>query len=190
MVHQLTGAFFTMGLVQLSLDIQEAGVKHLHIQDRSFYDFKDFPKGTLQIKPPGFDWVDLHECLYFNKYYTTKQLGLQCDECQDELLNLPDGVWKVNWMLGEELSTAVEYYHLRNSLQVACYNRIVSYILSLAPRMTRRDLDERLSRLLTIKQYIDSARWMVEENGDITRGLALYKESEEMLKPYKNECGC
>ena len=179
-----------MGKVQLSLDVPQSSPTTLHIQDSSFYDFNDFGKGTLQLKPPGFGWVDMHELPFFNIYYTTKHLGLQCGDCDDALLNLPDGVWKINWMLGTELSTAVEYLHLRNAIQVSCYNRVVGNLFKQKCALSRKDFDERALELLRVKQHIDAAKWRVEEAGCSEEGMELYNEAERMLAPYKKECGC
>lgn len=179
-----------MSRIQLAIEIPNTKfLDRIRIKDASFYDFQDVCKGTLQIKPPGFGWKEFHEDAFFDKYYTTKNLGMQCSNCDDELMSLPDGIWKVNYMLNDNHKTTVEYYHLRNSQQTHCFNKIRDYIFSLECTLSRKDFNERARNLLIINQRMDAAKWRVEEQGE-EDGMLIYNEVNNMLDEYKNECGC
>ena len=179
-----------MGKIQLAIEVPDTMfLDRIRIKDASFYNFQDVCKGTLQIKPPGFDWIEFHEDPFFDKYYTTKNLGMQCTSCDDALLSLPDGIWKINFMLSDNIKTAVEYYHLRNAIQMNCFKRIRDYLMTLECVLTRKDFNERARELLIINQRIDAAKWRVEECGQ-EDGMAIYNEVNQMLEKYKHECNC
>jgi hypothetical protein len=92
-------------------------------------------------------------------------------------------------MLGENLNTVVEYYHLRNAQQKECFNKIRDYIFTLECVLTRKDFNERCRELLLINQRMDAAKWRVEECGQ-EDGMLIYNEVNQMLEKYKHECQC
>lgn len=181
-----------MGKINLSLEVPDvSSCEKLRIKDSSFYDFKcDLEKGTLQIRPPGFDWVEFHEHPFFDNFYNSKSLKIQKGDCNEDLMSLPDGVWTINWMMGEDIKTVIQYYHLRNCRQMSCYKKVVCNLFEAECKLTRAEFEKQSADLMSIYQRILAAKWMVEEKGEKEEGMQLYNEAERMLNYYRHECGC
>lgn len=161
--------------------------KSLRIEDNSVYD-EDLKVECpiLEIKPPG---MLGYIAFYFpNKNwkartYNCSTLKLCCTKQPCKLTELPDGIYDIKYSINPNLTTIIEFSHMRVCRIMSNYIKLMGLYFSNRYLYTVKQNNEISEELLAIKDTIDSSVYSVEELLDNTLGLDLY---EEALKRIKN----
>lgn len=175
---------------QLILDFPDTGdVRTLRINDASFYN-PDIPVecGTLEITTPGFiEPVIFNVEQGFSVVLNASNLKLAKVKVYTQLQAIPDGIYKVRYSIKPNVNAWVEYDHMRNNtLLKQYYTELCS--IKLQPSPASKQVKDRLKRLREIKSYIDVSKIEVDECGNRSRGIELYKYAQELLKVNCQNC--
>ena len=173
---------------QLGLQVIETGdPKTLRIVDTSVYsEGIDVSCEQLHITPPGFTYPAGFEVdKGFNSLFNSHNLGLT--NPNNDITNLPEGVYILRYSINPNERLWVEYYYLRNTAQVLRYNKLLC-ALSLQPCDTiDKDLEMNLKAVYTAKIYIDAAKAMVEYCNAPKKGIELYEYADKLLKKLESK---
>ena len=106
------------------------------------------------------------------------------------LLELPDGIYEFKQSTKPNIQTVKQYYHLRitqlrRRLQIE-YLRLIENKCNLS----NIDYATDKNKLRDIDEFINAAKWMVEECNDKIRGKELYEYTQKLLEEYTNGCKC
>lgn len=166
--------------------------KTLGIVDTSWYNpdiVVETP--TIEILPPGYT---IAASPFFMikalNVYNSNGLGITKASCEEELIDLPDGLWKVKYSICPNQELFIERFFLKTDkiqckYEQAFLNLDLSYPSTEVEQQKRKKLDE-------IEFYIKGAiAASNKQNAKLSSDL--YKKADKMLNDYiKNEglCGC
>ena len=144
--------------------------------------------GRFDITLPGFAtpiFIENVEPASANNVDAT-QLGLvQLGDTSPVIL--PDGVYHIKYSVSPNDKVYVEYYHLRNTLQVNEYYRILCQI-RLEPCEPSAEMEANLHKLRLIKLYIDAAKAQVESCHAVKQGMEMYEYASKLLRNFYQTC--
>lgn len=136
------------------------------------------------------NWVSFYVAKDFSLALNSSNLRYKKASENVELIALPDGIYEIKQSIKPNLFTVSHYYHLRTT---AIENRLKREMKKLRSNECKLDRDEYIANrdaLRDIDEYIIAAKWSVEECGDKTEGIELYKFADKLLEGYSNECKC
>lgn len=118
--------------------------------------------------------------------------NLRYNKVVDEtgLTPLPDGIYEFKQSVKPNSYTVVRYYHLRTTQFLHSLQNERTKLRSEQCSISREEFISNRDKLRDIEEYIEAAKYMVEERGDKKRGLELYTFAKKLLEQYSNECGC
>lgn len=141
---------------------------------------------TLQVTPPGFNYsIELDFVPGESKVITACDLNLQTQNCEEELREIPDGIYIIKYSVSPNEVVYVEYNYLRITKALRRYNKILCD-LDLAACEPSRKIKEKLSKLHQIKSFLDAAKAKVEYCHEPNKGIELYNYALKLLS--KLEC--
>lgn len=141
---------------------------------------------TLHIAPPGFNHsIELDFEPGESKVVTACDLTLQTNNCEEELLDIPDGIYIIKYSVSPNDQVYVEYNHLRITKALNRYSKILCE-LDLAACEPTKQVKDKLAKLHDIKSYLDAAKAKVEYCHEPNKGLELYNYALKLLN--KLEC--
>jgi hypothetical protein len=179
---------------KLSLQFYEDYNTHsLTVIDRSIYN-QDITASCerLLITLPGFthpitiDNVDKN----FNRALTAQDFKLvNYHTCNCDMMDLPDGLYIVNYSICPNDLVYVEYNYLR---QTKVYKKYFSKLcsLQLLGCEGNNKTAEIIKKLKNIEMYLQAAKAYVEECGAPQRGLELQEYAIKLLDKINTDCGC
>lgn len=180
----------------LSLDISKTTrVQTLRVSDASTFFSADAPENFLLeiISPLSDKWITYNVIAGFNlilNAYSLKLAVLQPGGKPKTTLPLPDGIYTFRMSVKPNMSTLVEYDHLRTRILDEAYNSSLCKLYSEQCSINSREFEKRRATLLSIKMDIMAAISYVEDCHDKKKGLALYEKASKDLKKFKDECQC
>jgi hypothetical protein len=135
------------------------------------------PCGNLQITPPGFISPTILNIDYsnFRLVLNSCTMGLSSSTaCADSCPTLPDGLYNIRYSISPNDKVYVEYKLLRI---VQAMNRYYSMLckIGLSPCLPGREQQYELQSLFSIKQMIQAAKSMVENEHQFTDGVNMYR---------------
>lgn len=167
------------------LEIQEipASCKVLKLIDASSYNPQiPVSNGVLEVTPPGFNCpVDFTVSKDFSITLNSSTLQIAPAITQEDLIDLPDGVYAYKYSIQPNDQLFVEYKALRNCQLLQKYYYEVCTLFSEREKITRKEWDERRRRLVWIKELLDASKWKVEECGEVEAGIEMYNEAQRQL---------
>jgi hypothetical protein len=179
---------------KLSFDIIDThDFKTLGIVDTSWYNPDisiDTP--TIEIIPPGY--THSVSPFFMEKalnVYNSNGLGITKASCEEDLLDLPDGLWKVKYSICPNDKLFIERFFLKTD-KIQC--RYTQAFLNLDLSNLDETSQKRKKNFLEdIELYITGAI-AASNNQNAKLASDLYKKADYMLDKYLSdnnlECGC
>jgi hypothetical protein len=178
----------------LNIDIKKSfDCRTIVIEDISLYDdINKIDNIILEVKPPGtscFVSFELYKN-WKNKVLNCSLLKICCEDCPSSFSALPDGVYDLKYSINPNLKTIVEFSHLRTCQLEKRFMQVLCNFYSNRCEYSKIEQEEKIEELFEIFFNIESAKWMVEECGNIEKGLDLYNDVNNQLDKYEKRCGC
>lgn len=182
---------YTSMISKLALEIYEdRNCKTFTVKDISNYNLDiDVQCSQLLITPPGFGEVfsfdvsvGFHES--FSSFDFKKGFKSECDQ---ELLDLQDGIYQVRYQICPINKVNVEYNHLRQCKALNMYYENLC-ALELETCELSSIQKEKLKELKEIKSYLDAAKAYVEYCNSPKKGIELHNYAVDKLKKLNNKC--
>lgn len=174
---------------RLNFDITDThDPKTLGIVDTSWYNPDIIVESPMiEILPPGF--VTAASPFFMPRalnVYNSNGVGLTRASCEGELIDLPDGLWKVRYSICPNDKLYVEKFFLKTD-KIVC--RYTQAFLSLDLRNDNYSKHKR-DALDEIEFYIQGAI-AAANNQDAKLASDLYKKADRLLEVYgQSECLC
>lgn len=162
--------------------------KTLGILDTSWYNPDiTIETPTIQIQAPGYSYAS--SPFFMTKalnVYNSNGLGITKATCQEELVDLPDGLWKVKYSICPNDKLFIEKFFLKTD-KIQC--RYTQAFLSLDLNLPGSSESEKLkrSRLSDIEFYINGAV-SAANNQNAKLASDLYKKANKLLDQF-GDCG-
>lgn len=175
---------------RLNFDITDThDFKTLGIVDTSWYNPDiTVETPTIEILPPGYV---LSASPYFMpralNVYNSNGLGITKASCEEELVDLPDGLWKIKYSICPNSELFIEKFFLRTDrIQCRYTQAFLSFDLDTCDNpidlKKKRDLDE-------IEFYITGAI-AAANNQNAKEASDLYKKADRLLDRFQSYCSC
>jgi hypothetical protein len=144
---------------------------------------------TLNVTVPGFTYsVQLTYVPGSNVILTACDLQIQLENCEQQFLNLPDGVYVIKYSVSPNEVVYVEYNHLRITQALVRYNEVMCD-LDISDCKPTCEQELKLKQLRLIRQYLDAAIAKVETCHEPQKGMTLYNYAIKMLDTV-HSCKC
>lgn len=176
-----------MNIGQLNLDIRVedcTSCKNLVIRDDSYYlDTPESPR--LQITLPGYTSSMSFE---FNNsqinIYNSYSLGVSSSADTDTLIDLPDGLYTLVYMICpyDQLYTTV--YHIRQCQAWCDFDTYLKYLFD-----SCLDLDDKLKTKLEHVEWLLKGATAFADDCDTEKALKLHRKALELLTDIKCQLG-
>lgn len=145
----------------------------------------------IEILPPGYKIAAspffMHGAL---NVYNSHGVGITKASCGDELIDLPDGLWKIKYSICPNDLLYVERFFLKTD-KILC--KLENAFLSLDLNSCDRDVDnDKLEKLEEIEFFIKGAI-AASNRQDAKLASDLYKKADNLLSEFlknKGECPC
>lgn len=178
---------------ELSIDISPTlNGKIIRIFDTSkFCKHEDIENYLIEVLPVGrTQWVTFHVQRGFSIALNSSNLQYRKVGEEAALIPLPDGIYEIKQSYKPNLYTVNHYYHLRVVEIQRKLNKERMKLMDGQCSISRDDYIKNRDDLREIEEYIQAAKWKVEECLEKKEGLELYKHAEKLLENYTNECQC
>jgi hypothetical protein len=175
---------------RLSFDIIDThDFKTLGILDTTWYnpDIK-VETPTIEIIPPGYTIVA--SPFYMIKglnIYNSNGLGITRASCEEDLVDLPDGIWRVKYSICPNDKLFIERFFLKTD-KIWCRYTQAFLTLDLKNAESKKDV-ERKKKLNEIEFYINGAI-AASNNQDAKNAIDLYNKAEKALSRFFSDCNC
>lgn len=175
----------------LILDIPDTlALCALIINDISSYNHND-PNlccPMLEITPPGFSrpivFNNNNSNIILNWNFslalTACDMGLQTKGCNEELCDLPDGIYIIRYSVSPNDVVYVEYNHLRITSALNKYRDVLCCIDLNKDKLGYEHV-KLMSMLADFRTYLDGAKAMVENCHRPKEGMDMYSHALEIL---------
>lgn len=168
--------------------------KTLGIVDTSWYNPDiTVETPTIEIFPPGFTYAaSPFFMIKALNIYNSNGLGITKASCEEELIDLPDGLWKVKYSICPNDKLYIEKFFLKTD-KLQCRYTQAFLNLDLSKVDSDSELKKR-SNLQDIELFIQGAI-AAANNQDAKLASDLYKKANNMLNSYldafeRGVCGC
>ncbi len=164
----------------------------LRLYDTSHYfSNEDTDNYLVEVLPVNKEkWVVFHVNKKFNLVLNSSNLQYKKAIDNDQLIEIPDGIYEFKMSYRPNVSTVHHFYHLRT---VSIMNKIIvqkTKLLSDTCLLNRREFVINQDKLRDIEEYVQAGEYKVEEANQKKEGIELYKWAEKLLEQYTNECQC
>lgn len=175
------------------LEIQEipASCKVLKLIDASSYN-PDITtsNAVLEVTPPGFSCpIAFPVSAGFSITLNSSILQIAPAVTEDQLMNLPDGIYYYKYSVQPNDRLFVEYSALRSCQLSQKFYHAICELFSEREKITRKEFEEKRRNLIWIKELMDAAKYKVDECGEENSGIEMYNEANRLMDR-KNSCYC
>lgn len=139
--------------------------------------------GELQLLSPGYSTPVIISNLApgFYTVFNACTLGIVGPTgCSDNCPNIPDGIYNIRYSVSPNDKVYVEYNHMRISYAMNQLNGILCG-LNPQPVLPDQEMEEDISNISFIREYLWAAKTMVEDKNNPLNGINLYKYAVELI---------
>lgn len=154
----------------------------LRIVDTSVYnDIVPVTCPTLNVTLPGFTYsTQLVFTPESSITLTACDLQIQSSQCDETLLDLPDGIYVIKYSVSPNDTVYVEYNHMRISKALNKYRSLLCE-LDLANCEPSKKVLDKLEQLRKIKMYLEASVAKVETCHTPQKGMSLYNYAVSLM---------
>lgn len=178
---------------QLSLEVSDnLNLKTLRLFDTSFY-FRDetVENYLVEVLPVNKSvWLTFEVKKKFSLVLNSSNLKYKKATSNDDLIDLPDGIYEFKVSIKPNLLTVGHYYHFRVVELIRSINKQRTKLIKNECKLDREDYIRNRDWLRDIEEYVLAAKWMLEEEHDKKKAKELYDFAEKQIERYTNECQC
>lgn len=143
----------------------------------------DCPK--LNITVPGFEYsVELEFVPNSSITLTACNLDLQTEDCGEQYVNIPDGIYVIKYSVSPNEYVYVEYNHLRISKALNLYKEKLCELSTNCQDLITKTT--KFNKLQEIRLLLDAAKAKVEVCHLPSEGMVIYNHALTLLK--KMDC--
>jgi hypothetical protein len=178
-----------MHLLDLDIDDTNLNPRAFKVSDNSVYDTAiSVSNPLLEITPPGFIAPIVNKVNKgFVKIYNANLLKLNSAPLK-ELPSLPDGIYNIKYSVAPNAIVQVEFDYFRNVKQLNQYMTLFADLIQNEHKYSRRNFLDLRSKLWNYKQYIDAAKYLVEDRHKPQEGIEIYQTMCTNLDKFKELC--
>jgi len=175
---------------RLNFDIIDThDFKTLGVLDTSWYnpDIK-IETPIIEILPPGYT-VAASPFFMIGalNVYNSNGLGITKASCEEELVQLPDGIWKVKYSICPNDKLFIEKFFLKTDI-IRC--RYTKAFLNLDLNVCDNPYNiEKKKKLEEIEFYINGAVAAANDK-DAKLAIDLYNKANKLLDRFSEKCSC
>lgn len=169
---------------QLDIDIPNTlRVTSFKITDCSAYDpALPVTEGWLEVFAPSATQPLLKKVEpYFTTIVNANLLYLNPGRI-NPLPALPDGAYTIKYSVKPANKVFIQYLHFRNVKQLNSYFELYSSIQLLQGSITNKEYNTHVRNLIWIRQMIDAAKYMAEENHLLKEANQMYNEADRQIE--------
>lgn len=177
---------------RLSFDIIDThDFKTLGILDTTWYNpLITVETPTIEILPPGYvNAVSPYFMIGALNVYNSNGVGITKASCEEDLIDLPDGLWKIKYSICPNDKLFIEKFFLRTDRLRCSYNRA---FLSLDLKNECAEKSDKMRKLNEIEFYIKGA--IAASNDQNAKDAHdFYIKASKMLSKYlehQGHCMC
>jgi hypothetical protein len=174
---------------RLNFDIIDThDFKTLGITDVSWYNPDiTIETPTIEILPPGYT---IAASPFFMvgalNVYNSNGVGITKASCEEELVDLPDGLWKIKYSICPNDKLFIEKFFLKTD-KIQC--RYTQALLSLDLNLpSDSDVEKQKRRKLADIEFYITAAIAAANNQDAKKASDFYKKANKLLSLW-GECG-
>lgn len=177
----------------LSLDISDkCDSKVMRIFDTSHYASTAVIENYLiEVLPVNKSvWLTFHVKKGFSLALNSSSLKYKKVTEESGLTALPDGIYEIKQSHKPNTLTLVHFYHLRVIETKLKIKKEWDKLVDNKCNLSREEYFINRDKLREIDEYVDAAKFKVEECGEKKQGKELYEWAVKLLEQYTNECQC
>ncbi len=182
-----------MNRTELNLDVAKSfNLKIMRLVDTSnYFDGEEIDNYLIEVLPVNRSkWVTFNVAKDFSLVLNSSNLGYQKVDKSIGLADLPDGIYEIKQSYKPNSQTVGHYYHLRTSSLILKYIEVLGEHFSEQCAKDKRTYREEEDLLVSIRQYIEAAEYMVSEKLDKDSGIKFYNQAVDLIKKLEDDCGC
>jgi len=135
----------------------------------------------IQVLVPGFNnSVEISFVPQSAPSITACDLHLQTEGCGQTYSTLPDGIYKITYIVGTDSVVNVQYSHLRMTCALSQYEKILCDI-DVADCDPPASVKEKLRELQLIHMYLQAAKAKIETCHEDQEGMTLFNYAVKLL---------
>lgn len=177
---------------KLVLNIEEgSNTKTFKINDHSEYN-SSLPVtcATLEITPPGFAKIRVISVKAgFSIVLNASLLHILRVRNYKNLIDLPDGLYKIRYSIDPNDRLFVEYNYFRMAKLNEKYLKVLACVLSNRKEYKNQDYFEKKRDLIWFKEMMIGAKYLAEDCYDEDKAVEVYNEVHDNISKLL-ECGC
>lgn len=156
------------------------------VKDVSFWSTHAVDNIILEIKVPARE--------SYKKFLITQgELKvISCSDlsiCKFGMSDLPDGVYRMKLSYNPNEDTMTEFYHFRDVQARLKFANVICELKDNKCNLTRREFEALSEKLIKLEFDLRASKYMVEEKGEIEKGINMFQQVLKDLENYTN-CDC
>lgn len=143
---------------------------------------------TIEIIPPGYTVAASPFFMIKGlNVYNSNGVGITRASCEEELVDLPDGIWRLKYSICPNDKLFIERFFLKTD-QILCRYTQAFLTLDLKNAESKKDV-ERKKKLEEIEFYINGAI-AASNNQNAKEAIDLYNKADKSLSRFFSDCNC
>lgn len=178
---------------ELSLEVSNSSnQKVMRLYDTSHYYNNQLVENYLiEVLPVNKStWLTFHVSKNFSLVLNASSLQYKKVSKAADLIDLPDGIYEIKQSIKPNILTFNHFYHLRTTELMNTLSKEKDKLFDNICKLSANEYHANREKLRDIEEYIQGAKWKIEECGDKSKGKEMYEFAKTLLNQYSNECRC
>lgn len=178
---------------ELSVEVSNGtNPKVMRLYDTSHYYVDQITENyIIEVLPVNKEkWVHFYVRPKFSLVLNSSNLLYNVVCNHEELIPLPDGIYEIKQSHKPNILTVNHFYHFRVTELMNNIGSERSKLYSDKCSLSKFEYIRHRDTLRDIQEYVNGAKWAVEECHDRQQGKEMYEFAKKQLEHYTNECQC
>lgn len=179
--------------IDLSLEVSSStNTKIMRLYDTSYYHSDEVVENYLiEVLPVNKStWLTYYVAKNFTLVLNSSNLRYKKVTDAANLIELPDGIYEIKQSYKPNTKTVIHFYHFRTTETLNKLQSERNKLYGDKCSISKSEFFVNRDKLRDIEEYINAAKWMVEECHDKVKGKELFEYAKKLLERYTNECQC